>query len=108
MRPLLEGQAAVSVHHTPRPEVVLDGLPQGAFILVLTHDHAEDLILCAAALRSQPSYIRLISSHSKWQRFCKRLLEEGHDEEQISSTTSSSAYLPSPARILLALPLPRI
>ncbi|WP_218712009.1 xanthine dehydrogenase accessory protein XdhC [Arthrobacter sp. BF1] len=107
MRPLLEGQAAVSVHHAPAPELVLHELPQGAFILVLTHDHAEDLILCEAALRSQPSYIGLIGSHSKWQRFCKRLREEGHDGEQISRITSPIG-LPSitgkdPASIAIAV-----
>ncbi|MFQ4149887.1 xanthine dehydrogenase accessory protein XdhC [Arthrobacter sp. LAPM80] len=87
MHPLTQGQASVSAHHAPAPEVVLQGLPPGATILVLTHDHAEDLILCDAALRSQPSYIGLIGSRSKWQRFRKRLQEEGHDDGQIGRIT---------------------
>lgn len=87
MQPLLAGQAAVAVHHAPAPEVVLDGLPPGAAILVLTHDHAEDLILCEAALRSQPSYIGLIGSRSKWQRFSRRLRAEGHNETEIARIT---------------------
>lgn len=107
MRPLFAGQAAVSVHHAPAPELVLDDLPQGAFILVLTHDHAEDLILCEAALRSQPSYIGLIGSHSKWQRFYKKLREEGHSEEQIGRITSpiglSSITGKDPASIAIAV-----
>lgn len=87
MQPLLSGQAAVAVHHAPAPEVVLAGLPPGATILVLTHDHAEDLILCEAALRSQPSYIGLIGSRSKWQRFSRRLRAEGHNDAAIARIT---------------------
>lgn len=87
MQPLLEGQAAVAVHHAPAPEVVLAGLPRGAAVLVLTHDHAEDLILCEAALRAQPSYIGLIGSRSKWQRFSMRLLTEGHNDAEIARIT---------------------
>lgn len=87
MQPLRQGQATLSVHHAPAPEAVLQELPQGADILVLTHDHGEDLILCEAALRSQPSYIGLIGSRSKWQRFRKRLGNEGYSDEQISRIT---------------------
>ncbi|MHA7271337.1 xanthine dehydrogenase accessory protein XdhC [Arthrobacter sp. HLT1-20] len=87
MAALTQGPAAVGIHHAPAPEVVLAGLPPGATILVLTHDHAEDLILCEAALRSTPSYIGLIGSTGKWQRFRKRLREEGHDAAAISRIT---------------------
>lgn len=84
MAPLMQGQAAVTVHHAPAPEAVLAGLPPGATILVMTHDHAEDFILCDAALRTAPSYIGLIGSGSKWQRFRKQLREEGHDDDAIA------------------------
>ena len=87
MQALVQGQASISVHHAPAPEVVLQELPPGAVVLVLTHDHAEDLILCEAALRSQPSYIGLIGSRSKWQRFRKRLRDEGYNDGQISRIT---------------------
>lgn len=94
MAPLDQGPATVAVHHTPAPETVLVGLPPGAAVLVLTHDHAEDLILCDAALRMHggvgkttpagPSYIGLIGSRSKWQRFTKKLRLEGHSDADIA------------------------
>ena len=36
--------ARVHVHHAPLPEMVLDALPPGAHVLVMTHDHADDPI----------------------------------------------------------------
>ena len=32
-------------------EFVLERLPVGAHVLIMTHDHAEDFALCDAALR---------------------------------------------------------
>lgn len=87
LQPLMHGLATVSVHHEPAPEVVLRDLPDGATVLVLTHDHAEDLMLCEAALRAKPSYIGLIGSRSKWSRFRKRLHDEGHDDTEIDRIT---------------------
>ncbi|MBP2415054.1 xanthine dehydrogenase accessory factor [Arthrobacter stackebrandtii] len=92
MEPLTRGPATTTIHHAPAPETVLQGLPAGAAVLVLTHDHAEDLILCDTALRAQaagagPGYLGLIGSRSKWQRFRKRLLEEGHTEEELARIT---------------------
>ncbi len=92
MEVLTRGPAATSIHLAPAPEAVLQGLPAGADVLVLTHDHAEDLILCDTALRAQaagagPGYIGLIGSRSKWQRFRKRLLEEGHSEADLARIT---------------------
>lgn len=89
MAPLQQGRAAVAVHHAPAPEAVLGTLPPGTTVLVLTHDHAEDLILCDAALRAHslgagPSHIGLIGSRSKWQRFRTKLREEGHSDGEIA------------------------
>lgn len=75
------GPATVRVHHPPAPEMVLDTLPAGAHVLILTHDHAEDLTLCDAALRhGRLGSIGLIGSRAKWLRFRKKLLELGHSE----------------------------
>ena len=42
-----------NVHRLPvLPEIALGELPPGAHILVMTHDHAEDMALCDALLRS--------------------------------------------------------
>ena len=35
-------------------ELVLERLPAGAHVLIMTHDHAEDFALCDAALRARP------------------------------------------------------
>src|SRR6478672_3699116 len=45
------GAADVTVHHLLLGEQVLERLPRGAHVLILSHDHAEDFALCDAALR---------------------------------------------------------
>ena len=68
--------AAVHVHHVPViPELVLGELPRGTRVLVLTHDHAEDLAILDAALRCDHlGAIGLIGSSAKWARFRAQLL----------------------------------
>ncbi len=52
LAPLADAVAAVHAHHVPvLPELVLAELPPGTRVLVLTHDHAEDLAIVDAALR---------------------------------------------------------
>ena len=76
--------ARVQVHHSPLPEMVLDELPSGAHVLVMTHDHAEDYALCDAALRcSHLGTVGLIGSSAKWGRFERRLTEEGHPRDVV-------------------------
>lgn len=83
---LADAVAQVHVHHTPLlPEEVLEELPRGTHILIMTHDHAEDAALCDAALRTTHlGSIGLIGSAAKWVRFRKRLRTEGgHDDATI-------------------------
>lgn len=81
---LNSGPATVHLHTTPAPEVLLATLPPGAHVLILTHDHAEDLVLCDAALRhGQLNTIGVIGSRAKWLRFRKKLLELGHPEAAV-------------------------
>ncbi|MFF6787556.1 xanthine dehydrogenase accessory factor [Streptomyces filamentosus] len=84
---LADAVAAVRVHHTPLlPEEVLEQLPPGTHVLIMTHDHAEDAALCDAALRTPHlGSIGLIGSAAKWSRFRRRLLTEGgHDETAVA------------------------
>lgn len=77
------GAASVHWHHPMAPESVLlaEGLvPDDAHVLVLTHDHAEDIAICDAALRRRLGSIGLIGSRAKWSRFRVRLHEAGHDD----------------------------
>ncbi|WP_310529426.1 xanthine dehydrogenase accessory protein XdhC [Nocardioides sp.] len=79
-----DGEGAVRVHHSPVPELALGTVPAGAHVLVMTHDHAEDFAICDAALRCHHlGSVGLIGSASKWARFQRGLLVEGHDEAAV-------------------------
>jgi xanthine dehydrogenase accessory factor len=82
---VLDGPADVRVHQVPvLPELVVAELPIGTHVLVLTHDHAEDLAILDALLRSSvPATIGLIGSSAKWTRFRAKLAELGHAPEAI-------------------------
>jgi xanthine dehydrogenase accessory factor len=79
LAPLEDAVAAVHVHAVPvLPELVIADLPPGTRVLVLTHDHAEDLALVDAALRaSHLGPVGLIGSSAKWARFRSQLVAAG-------------------------------
>ncbi len=85
LAPLADAVAAVHVHPVPvLPELVLAELPAGTHVLVMTHDHAEDIALCDAAIRlDHLGPIGLIGSSAKWGRFRSRLLADGHSAETV-------------------------
>lgn len=85
-----DANARVHRHHVPvLPELVLAELPPGTHVLVMTHDHAEDAALCDAALRiDNLGSIGLIGSRAKWNRFRRKLADEGHDESAIARITT--------------------
>jgi xanthine dehydrogenase accessory factor len=75
------GIADVHPVHSPVPDSVLSTLPNGAHIFIMSHDHAEDFLLCDAALRHGGlGSVGLIGSRAKWFRFRQRLVAEGHPE----------------------------
>ncbi|MEP6650111.1 MAG: xanthine dehydrogenase accessory protein XdhC, partial [Lapillicoccus sp.] len=81
--------ARVHVHHAPVPELVLGQVPKGTHVLVMTHDHAEDVALCDVALRcSHLGSIGLIGSSAKWSRFRVKLAEEGHGPDALARITT--------------------
>jgi len=86
---VIDGSADVSVYHTLLGEQVLEQLPRGAHIVIMTHDHAEDFALCDAALRlPQPlGGIGLIGSSVKWTRFQAMLAAQGHSPADIGRIT---------------------
>lgn len=60
------------------------GAPDGAFFLVLTHDHALDLRIAEAALRRDDAgFVGVIGSKSKRERFRHRLAQRGMDEARV-------------------------
>jgi xanthine dehydrogenase accessory factor len=86
---VIDGTADVGIHHTLLGEQVLERLPRGAHVVIMTHDHAEDFALCDAALRlPQPlGGIGLIGSSAKWTRFRAQLAAAGHSPEAIGRIT---------------------
>lgn len=81
--------ARVHVHHAPVPELVLGEVPKGTHVLVMTHDHAEDIALCDVALRcSHLGSVGLIGSSAKWSRFRVKLAQEGHGPEALTRITT--------------------
>ena len=86
---VIDGTAEVSIRHTLLGEQVLEQLPRGAHVVIMTHDHAEDYALCDAALRlGQPlGSIGLIGSSVKWTRFQAQLAAAGHSPAAIGRIT---------------------
>jgi xanthine dehydrogenase accessory factor len=84
---LADAVADVHVHRVAVvPESVIAELPAGTHVLIMTHDHVEDLALCDVALgRRDLGSIGLIGSAGKWARFRRRLASEGgHDAQTIA------------------------
>ncbi len=81
--------ATVTTHHAPVPESVLETLPEGAHLLILTHDHAEDLAVLERALREPGfGFIGLIGSASKWTHFRRHLLAHALNEADLKRVTT--------------------
>jgi len=105
---LADAVARVHVHHAALPEMVLDEVPPGTHVFVMTHDHAEDYALCDAALRcSHLGTLGLIGSAAKWSRFERRLAAAGHPPDVVARIQSPIG-LPDlggkePARVALAV-----
>lgn len=86
---LADAVARVHLTHSPVPEAALTDLPDAAHVLVMTHDHVEDLAVVDQSLRTQGiGSIGLIGSASKWARFRKKLLEHGHTEAGLERVTT--------------------
>jgi xanthine dehydrogenase accessory factor len=64
--------------------VSVDGLPKGCVVLVMTHDHALDFEIVAAALaRDDLRFVGLIGSETKRARFVSRLGRTGVTAERL-------------------------
>ncbi len=86
---LLHGEALVRPQHVPIPEAAVPALSSGSHLLVMTHDHAEDLAVLDMALRRPDlGFIGLIGSSVKWAHFRARLLAEGHTDTDLERITT--------------------
>ena len=105
------GTADVTVHRAVIGELVLERLPAGAQVVIMTHDHAEDFALCDAAIRmclASPgrfSWVGLIGSSAKRARFRRNLAAAGHSEAAISLITTPIGLpaLPGKAPAVIAV-----
>ena len=85
---ITDGMARVHVHQVVAPESVLPELPAATHVLVMTHDHAEDIAICDSALRRDGlASIGLIGSSAKWTSFRKKLSAEGHSAKDLARIT---------------------
>ncbi|KRE72717.1 xanthine dehydrogenase accessory protein XdhC [Arthrobacter sp. Soil762] len=83
-----DGIADIDSLHSAVPDSALAELPKGSHVFIMTHDHAEDFLLCDAAVRRDDlGSVGLIGSRAKWARFRQRLKAEGHDDARIGSIT---------------------
>ncbi len=66
------------------PEALVAKAPAGASVVVMTHSHARDLAVVAAALaRDDLGFVGLIGSATKRARFEARLRQLGHDDAKL-------------------------
>ena len=93
---LADGAATVHLHRiSVLPESVIAELPTGSHVLIMTHDHAEDVALCDVALRrADLGSIGLIGSSGKWANFRRRLAEDGGLDEATISRIRTPIGLP--------------
>jgi len=86
---LADAVATVLLRHAPVPESAIAELPAGTHVLIMTHDHVEDLAVTDQALRSDAlGSIGLIGSASKWARFRAKLIELGHTEADLARVST--------------------
>lgn len=81
--------ANVSIHHSDHPVDVVATLPNNTDVLVMTHDHSLDYALIVAALGRNTvventfTYIGLIGSSTKAERFRARLHDDGFSTQSL-------------------------
>lgn len=87
---LADAVATVRLRHAPVPEAAIADLPTGTHVLVMTHDHVEDLAIIDQALRSgdRLGSIGLIGSASKWVRFRAKLTDLGHTDDELARVST--------------------
>lgn len=86
---LADAVATVRLRHAQVPEAALSEVPDGTHVLIMTHDHVEDLAITDQALRRGAlGSIGLIGSSSKWARFRTKLVELGHTEDDLARVTT--------------------
>lgn len=88
LNPLYREQARIRVFQAPLLDRIVNDLPAGAHLVIMTHDHAEDLFVLEAALRrGDLGFIGLIGSAVKWRNFQQKLLQQGLSQADLARVT---------------------
>lgn len=82
----------VVCEHSQPVHAAVPGLSPGAYVLVMSFSHAEDLDVVAACLQRQRAqgdlaFIGLIGSQTKWASFRSRLQKKGLSESELAQVT---------------------
>ncbi len=86
---LPSGVAEVRLEYAPVPETALPGLPPGTHVLIMTHDHAEDIAILDSVLRRDDwGFIGLIGSQTKWGHFQGELKKQGFTDVDLARVTT--------------------
>jgi xanthine dehydrogenase accessory factor len=89
LQPLEAEQAHLNVQHLPVLDSTVQDLPKGSHLVIMTHDHAEDLFVLEMALkRNDLGFIGLIGSDAKWSNFKQKLLAQGFSEKELTRVTT--------------------
>jgi xanthine dehydrogenase accessory factor len=89
LAPLAGGEARLHPRHLPIPEQAIPELPAGTHLVIMTHDHHEDLALLEAALRrGDLGFIGLIGSSVKWSNFRQALKAQGFSDADLARVTT--------------------
>ncbi|WFU00625.1 xanthine dehydrogenase accessory protein XdhC [Rhizobium sp. CB3171] len=73
---------------SPMPEALVQEIPAGSAIVILTHDHALDFLIAKEALaRTDLAYVGMIGSATKRATFSHWLTREGGDEALLERLT---------------------
>ena len=73
------------VQHLPILDGVVQDLPTGSHVVIMTHDHKEDLFVLEMCLkRKDLGFIGLIGSEAKWNNFKQKLLQQGFTQTDLS------------------------
>ncbi|MGI9505648.1 MAG: xanthine dehydrogenase accessory protein XdhC, partial [Geminicoccaceae bacterium] len=80
--------ANVSIDAGDRPDLAVDVAPPGSYVLIMTHSHALDLVICERALQCDDlAFCGLIGSATKLAKFRRRLTALGLSAAALNGLT---------------------
>ncbi len=82
-------KAKIHIQHLPVLDSVVQDLPSGSHVVIMTHDHKEDLFVLEMCLKCKNlGFIGLIGSETKWNNFKHKLLAQGFTKADLTRVTT--------------------